>query len=107
VTGEFWELLLSLRVKAVRDQSVLEAVLFGLLTLLEVQGGERRGLAEEWPKLLDETQRWVEVVFERLEGGGAREEEVKVRSLAAGVLVKCHEVFEAYQRMLVRRGVDF
>ncbi|PIA92750.1 hypothetical protein CB0940_04410 [Cercospora beticola] len=104
VTTAFWELLLNLRVASANDISILESVLFALLTLLEVncEWGNRARLAQEEPKRLAETQSWVEVVFERTGSGGlvteAGGEEGKVRMLAAGVLVKCREVIEAYQK---------
>lgn len=109
VTEEFWELLLSLRVQAVGDITVLEAVLFSLLTLLEVNTDKRR-IAEEHPKQLMETQQWAELVFERAGGGelptGGGGEEAKVRTLAAGVLVKTREVVEAYQKQLFGHVIE-
>ncbi|KAF2772027.1 hypothetical protein EJ03DRAFT_341792 [Teratosphaeria nubilosa] len=108
LTSDFWDFLLSLRTQAGMDITVLEAVLFGLLTLLEVNTDHRR-LAEEQAKQLMETQEWVGLVFEKfggrggemvLSGSGAGEEEEKVRTLSAGVLVKCGEVVEAYQKVL-------
>ncbi|KXT14992.1 hypothetical protein AC579_7744 [Pseudocercospora musae] len=107
VTTSFWELLLVLRVQAASDISILEAVLFSLLTLLEANtehGGLQR-LASENPKQLLETRRWIELVFERTGGGQlvveGSTEETRVRTLAAGVLMKCREVIEAYQSQLV------
>ncbi|KXS98132.1 hypothetical protein AC578_9394 [Pseudocercospora eumusae] len=107
VTTAFWELLLALRVQAASDISILEAVLFALLTLLEINaehGGFQR-LASENPKQLMETQQWVELVFERTGGGQlvveGSTEETRVRTLAAGVLMKCREVIEAYQSQLI------
>ncbi|KAK5120341.1 hypothetical protein LTR85_006280 [Meristemomyces frigidus] len=109
VSAEFWDLLLSLRVQAVSDITVLEAVLFSLLTLLEVNTDKRR-VAEEHAKQLMETQQWVELVFERAGGGelntGGSEEEIKVRTLAAGVLVKTREVVEAYQTQLFGHVIE-
>lgn len=110
ISGDFWDLLLSLRVQAVTDITVLQAVLFALLTLLEVNEDKRR-IAEEYPKQLMETQRWVDLVFERTGGNelvseNGNEDEVKVRTLAAGVLVKTKEVVEAYQKQLVGYGFD-
>ncbi|KAF2217430.1 hypothetical protein CERZMDRAFT_108169 [Cercospora zeae-maydis SCOH1-5] len=107
VTTAFWELLFSLRVASAKDISILEAVLFALLTLLEVncEWGDMARLAQEEPKRMAETQSWVEVVFERTGSGGlvtkAGGEESKVRMLAAGVLVKCREIIEAYQKRLM------
>lgn len=108
LTTDFWNLLLSLRVFAVSDITVLEAVLFGFLTIFEVNdGGEgKRRVAQEMPKQLVETQQWVEMVFERTEGGNLVQEdgegeEAKVRTLAAGVLVRAGEVVEGYRRELM------
>ncbi|KAF7185816.1 DNA replication checkpoint protein tel2 [Pseudocercospora fuligena] len=107
VTTAFWELLLALRVQATSDISILEAVLFSLLTLLEIntEYGGFQHLASENPKQLMETQQWIELVFERTGGGQlvveGSTEETRVRTLAAGVLMKCREVIEAYQSQLI------
>ncbi|KAK3671210.1 telomere binding protein [Recurvomyces mirabilis] len=112
ITTDFWDLLLSLRVQTITILPVLEAVLFALLTLLEVNTDKRR-LAQEEAKKMIETQTWVEMVFERTGGGdgamvgGGGEEEAKVRSLAAGVLIKLREVVEEYQKELFGRVIDF
>ena len=112
LTAEFWDLLLSLRVHAVQDISVLQAVLFALLTLLEVNTDKRR-IADEHAKQLMETQTWVNMVFERMSGssgglvsesGSDAGEEEKVKTLAAGVLVKTREIVEAYQKQLLGSG---
>ncbi|EME79492.1 uncharacterized protein MYCFIDRAFT_114712, partial [Pseudocercospora fijiensis CIRAD86] len=107
LTTAFWDLLLALRVKAASDISILEAVLFSVLTILEINtedGGFQR-LASENPKQLMETQQWIQIVFERTGGGQlvveGSTEETKVRTLAAGVLMKCREVIEAYQSQLI------
>ena len=109
ILEEFWDLLLSLRVKASTDISILQAVLFGLLTLLEISYDKQR-IAEDCPKQLMETQRWVDLIFERTGGSGlisenGNEDEVRVRTLAAGVLMKAREIIDAYQKQLV--GYDF
>ena len=98
MTTEFWSLLLSLRTKAHGDITILEALLFAFLTLLDVNEDKRR-IAEEYPKELLETQSWVEGVFERI--GGGSEEGERVRMLAAGVLVGTREVIDKYQRLLM------
>ncbi|KAK4565241.1 telomere binding protein [Recurvomyces mirabilis] len=111
ITTEFWDLLLSLRVQTITTLPILEAVLFALLTLIEVNTDKRR-LAQEEAKRMMETQNWVEMVFERAGGGdglkvgGGGEEEAKVRSLAAGVLIKLREVVEEYQKELFGRVVE-
>ncbi|KAM3420328.1 hypothetical protein BST61_g3611 [Cercospora zeina] len=107
VTTSFWELLFTLRVASANDISILESVLFALLTLLEVncEWGDKARLAQEEPKRLAETQSWVEVVFERTGHGRlvteASGEESKVRMLAAGALVKCRAIIDAYQKGLM------
>jgi telomere length regulation protein len=108
LSGEFWELLLSLRVRAVGHISVLEALLFGILTVLEANADNPQGVARGLGKQLAETQQWADMVFERTgqsrmgmvqqEGQG---EEAKVRSLAAAVLVKTGEVMEAQRKVLM------
>lgn len=110
ISAEMWDLLLSLRVQAIGDISVLQAVLFALLTLLEVNT-DRQRIVQEHPKQLMETQQWVDLVFERMGSGGlvdddGKSEEAKVRTLAAGVLMKCREIIEAYQKQLVGYGYD-
>ncbi|TIA57138.1 hypothetical protein D6C83_03873 [Aureobasidium pullulans] len=104
MTAEFWELILSVRTNALADVSVLEAVLFATLTLLDMNEDKRR-LAEEHSKQLIETQEWVELVFDRV--GGGDEEGERIRMLAASVLMKTREVVEKYQRLMVGDLVDY
>ena len=104
MTSEFWDLLLSLRARAT-DPAILEALLFAFLTLLDINGNDQRRVAEEHAKELLETQGWVEGVFERV--GGGSEEGERIRMLAAGVLLRCREVVERYQRLLMGDLVDF
>ena len=109
ISAEMWDLLLSLRVQAISDISILQAVLFALLTLLEVNTDKQR-IAQEHPKQLMETQQWVDLVFERMGSSGLVQDdemgdEAKVKTLAAGVLMKCREIIDAYQKQLV--GYDF
>ena len=99
MTREFWELLLSCRAYALEDKKILSALLFAFLMLLETNGDKER-LATEQGKELMETQEWVRVVFEGLPAGKEGEEDDKVRVLAAGVVVRCQEVVEKYQRRL-------
>jgi len=127
LTSEFWSLLLALRSQAVKDASVLEALLFGFLTLLAVNEGERerRRLAVECGRELVETREWVGGVWERLEGDGggydrgglaglgvmqegkgiasgvSGNEQDRCKILAAGVLVQIKEVVDQYQRLMV------
>lgn len=108
ISSEHWDLLLSLRVKALSDISILQALLFSLLTLLEVNTDKKR-IAQEHPKQLMETQQWVDMVFERTGAGSAKSEnsdEAKVQTLAAGVLVKTREVIEAYQKELIGFSIE-
>lgn len=110
LSGDFWDLLLSLRVRAAGHMSVLEALLFGLLTVMEVNG-DKEAIAREHSKRLIETQQWADMVFERTgegrlvqqEGQG---EEAKVRTLAAAVLVKTGEVMEAHRKVLMGDMMD-
>ena len=104
MTSEFWDLLLSLRARAV-DPSILEALLFAFLTLLDINGNEHRRLAEEHAKELLETQNWVENVFERV--GSGSEEGDRIRMLAAGVLMRTREVVEKFQRTLMGDMLDY
>ncbi|KAF2164334.1 hypothetical protein M409DRAFT_56612 [Zasmidium cellare ATCC 36951] len=105
ITTAFWDLLLSLRMQAISDISVLESVLFSLLTLLEINVDSRQRVVQETPKQLMETQQWVELVFEKTGGGSlvteGSDEEARVRTLAAGVLMKTKEIIEAYQKQLI------
>ncbi|KAJ6262701.1 DNA replication checkpoint protein tel2 [Drechslerella dactyloides] len=101
-----WDILLSLRVApiALENSSVLDAILVGLLTVFEVAGGgdsdaQRRRLAEERGKELVETQEWVGKVFDGSEGGEGGGE--GRRALAAAVLLRCREVVERYERLLM------
>ncbi|KAI7155308.1 hypothetical protein KC349_g7052 [Hortaea werneckii] len=105
ITTEFWDLLLGLRVQAAGDISVLEAVLFGLLTLLEVNQEGYERLAADIPQQIAEAQQWVNVVFEKAGGGemvvsGGSKEEEKVRTLAAGVMVRLGEIVKGEQRRI-------
>ncbi|KAI7350039.1 hypothetical protein KC320_g5700, partial [Hortaea werneckii] len=59
ITAGFWDLLLGLRVQASGDISVLEAVLFGLLTLLEVNQDGYERLAAEIPRQIAEKEKDV------------------------------------------------
>jgi telomere length regulation protein len=104
MTRELWDLLLSARGLAMADKSILSALLFAFLMLLETNEDKQR-LATEHGKELLETQEWVRVVFEGL--GAGSEEDERVRVLAAGVLVRCQEVVEKYQRRLAGRMMDY
>ncbi|KFY31072.1 hypothetical protein V493_01436 [Pseudogymnoascus sp. VKM F-4281 (FW-2241)] len=104
MTTEFWDLLLAVRSHTIGDKPVREAVLFGFMTLLEVNGDKRR-LSEKHGRELLETQRWVEAIFSSIGEGG--EEEERARTLAAGVLYRIREVVEKYQALLMGDLVNF
>lgn len=139
VTRELWTLLLEIRGLAIahggESSEVVQALLFALLTLLEVNIagiGEGRWIAEECARELLETREWVEGVLERggfgagggsgggggLRGvGGAGEggnggnvgvgEDERVGMLAAALAMRCREIVERYQRVLMGDLVDF
>lgn len=104
LTTEFWDLLLGVRRVASEDVAVLEAVLFSLLTLLEVNEDKKR-LVDEHSRQLVETQEWTELMFSR--ASAADKEGERVRTLAAGVLVRSREVVEKYQRLMVGDLMDY
>ena len=97
MTREYWDLLLAVRGNAVGDKVVGEAVLFGFLSILEINEDKRR-LAEQHSREMLETQRWVENYFTTL---GAGKEEEGGRTLAAGVVYRLREVIEKYQALLM------
>jgi len=104
MTREYWDLLLSVRGLAGADKNVLNAVLFGFLMILETNENKEQ-LATEQGKELMETQAWAKMMFEGL-GTGSGEEE-RVRALAAGVVVRCQEVVEKYQRRMAGALMDY
>lgn len=104
LTAEFWDLLLGVRGVASEDVAVLEAVLFSLLTLLEVNEDKKR-LVDDHSRQLVETQEWTELMFSR--ASSADKEGERVRTLAAGVLVRSREVVEKYQRHMVGDLMDY
>ncbi|KAI9840246.1 MAG: telomere binding protein [Sclerophora amabilis] len=74
LTSEFWNLVLSLRSHAGGDPAVREALLFALLTLLEVNTSNKhhdrsRQLAEEHARELVETLGWAEAILADQPGG--------------------------------------
>jgi telomere length regulation protein len=104
MTREYWDLLLSVRGLASKDKTVLNAVLFGFLMVLETNENKER-LATDQGKELMETQAWVQMVFKDL--GAGSEEDERVRVLAAGVVVRCQEVIEKYQRRMAGVLMDY
>lgn len=104
MTREYWDLLLSVRGLASNDKAILGALLFGFLMLLETNENKER-LATDHGKELMETQAWVKMVFEGL--GAGSEEDERIRVLAAGVVIRCQEVVEKYQRRLAGALMDY
>lgn len=104
MTREYWDLLLSVRGLASNDKAVLGALLFAFLMLLETNENKER-LATEQGKELMETQAWVKMVFEGL--GAGSEEDERIRLLAAGVVIRCQEVVEKYQRRMASALMDY
>ncbi|KZM22196.1 telomere binding protein [Ascochyta rabiei] len=104
MTREYWDLLLSVRGLASNDKGILGALLFGFLMLLETNENKER-LATEQGKELMETQAWVKMVFEGL--GAGSEEDERIRVLAAGVVIRCQEVVEKYQRRMAGALMDY
>lgn len=102
MTAELWELLLgsSVRAHAVGDLGVTHAVLFALLTLLEVNGDRMRDICQGMPREVVETQEWVAQIFAgtRGEDGG---EENDVKMLAAGVLIRIREGMDKHRALLM------
>ncbi|KAK3488943.1 telomere length regulation protein-domain-containing protein [Neurospora hispaniola] len=103
MTGELWRLLLStsVRAQAVGDVGITQAVLFGLLTLLDVNEDRMRDVCQELGREVVETEGWVASVFEGLRGGDEGGEEERTKMLAAGVLVRLREGVEKYRLMMV------
>jgi telomere length regulation protein len=110
LTNELWDLLLSLRTNALRENDVktLDAILFAFLTLLELNEDKQR-LANEHARELVETQEWAKLVLDQYgsESGQEESEGGKVKMLAAAVVLKCHEVVERWQRLMLGDMVDF
>ena len=84
---------------------VLEALLFSFLTIFEINANDPRRIAEDHGSELTETKAWVEQIFEN--AGKGSEEDDRARVLAASVLVRCTEIIEKYQKMLVGNLMDF
>ncbi|KAI0176038.1 telomere length regulation protein-domain-containing protein [Hypoxylon sp. FL1284] len=111
MTTEFWDLLLGVRGQCVGDLSVTQAVLFGLVALLDVNETDMRGLCERHGREVIESMEWVNGVFSNTrgddagEGGGGEENEVKM--LAAGVLIRLRESVDKYQALLMGDLIGF
>jgi len=102
MTTELWDLLLgsSIQAHCVGDLPVTHAVLFGLLTLLDINENRMRDLCQTQGKEVVQTQEWVAQVFEKTRGeDGGEENEVKM--LAAGILIRLREGIEKYRMLLM------
>lgn len=103
MTAELWGLLLgsSIRAQAVGDLGVTHAVLFALLTMLEVNENRMRDVCQSMPREVVETQEWVAQIFSDIRGDAGGGEENDVRMLAAGVLIRIREGMEKYRALLM------
>lgn len=103
MTTELWGLLLgsSVRAHAVGDLGVTHAVLFALLTVLEVNGNRMRDICQTMAREVVETREWVAQVFQGLRGDDVGGEESDAKALAAGVLVRLQEGMEKYRMLLM------
>lgn len=103
MTSEFWDLLLGIRGQCVGELSITHAVLFGLMTLLDVNENNMRGLCERHGREVVESVEWVSTVFDRTRGGdqGGDGEENHVKMLAAGILIRLKEAVEKYRALLM------
>jgi telomere length regulation protein len=106
LTSELWNLLLGVRIHAVKDLSSLKGWLIAMAALLEVNEGDMRKLCESQGREIVETREWVGHVFERTRGeDGGEENDVKM--LAAGVLLRLGEAIEKYQALLMGDMIGF
>lgn len=103
MTTELWGILLgsSVRAHAVGDLGITHAVLFALLTMLEVNGDRMRDICQTMSREVIETQEWVVQVFHGLRGEDGSGEEAEVKALAAGCLVRINEGMEKYRMLLM------
>lgn len=103
MTTELWGLLLgsSIRAHAVGDMGVTHAVLFALLTILEVNDNRMRDICQTMSREVIETQEWVAQIFGGIRGEDASGEEGQVKALAAGCLVRIREGMEKYRMLLM------
>jgi len=88
---------------AERRYGTLEALLFALLVLLEVNENKER-LAREHAREIVETQEWARLVLERTAAGD--EEGDRARMLAASIVVRCGEVAQKWQKLMIGDMVD-
>lgn len=109
MTSSLWRLLLSttVRAHAVGDLPVTQAILFGLLAMLDVNENRMRDLCQEMGKEVVEAQEWAAMVFQGLRGGDGAGEEADVKMLAAGVLVRLREEIEKFQMVMIGDLIGF
>ncbi|ORY57471.1 telomere length regulation protein [Pseudomassariella vexata] len=103
MTTEFWDLLLGVRGQCIGNMTITQAVLFGLMALLDVNEGDMRGLCERQGREVVESVEWVSGVFDQTLGGdaGGDGEENQVKMMAAGVLIRLKEAVEKYRALLM------
>ncbi|KAH8676088.1 telomere length regulation protein-domain-containing protein [Xylariales sp. PMI_506] len=110
MTSELWDLLLGTRGRCLAAaDGVTGAVLFALMTLLDVNEGDMRGLCERHGREVVETVEWVSGVFDHTRGGddGGSGEENQVKMMAAGVLIRLREAMEKYRALLLGDMIGF
>ena len=98
LTSEFWDLLMSTPSNPSYDSSVIEGLLFGFLTILDINEDHRR-LVEEQSREVIETQKWASKIFDDAAGGDAEDDRIKM--LAASILVKISDMTDKYQALLL------
>jgi telomere length regulation protein len=106
LTADYWPILLGLRSHAINNPPLLEAILFSILTLLELNEGYQDRLVKDHAKLMLESQEWARLILEGAEASGGEEVE-RIRMLAAGVVLRCGEVVEKYRRLLLGDMIDY
>lgn len=124
VTAELWDLVLGARGPSLAgprgggggaapapapETSVVRALLFALVALLDVNEADMRGLCERHGREVVETTEWVAAIFNDTRGGdgGGDGEESEVKMLAAGVLIRLREAVEKHQALLMGDLIGF
>jgi len=102
MTAEYWGLLLGSSVQAhcAGDATVRHAVLFGLLTLLDVNADRMRDVCRDMGREVVQTQEWVSQVFDNTRGGDGGQEN-EIRMFAAAILIRLREGIEKYRALLM------
>jgi telomere length regulation protein len=102
MTAELWSLCLgsSVQAQCAGDLTVTHAVLFALLTMLEVNENRIRDICQDMAREVVQTQEWVTTVMSNTRGGDGGQEN-DVRMLAAGVLIRLQEGMQKYQTLLM------